>query len=78
MAATKQAFLDRLARKLAELEPRLEGEAPRLADLRAEHQVVTERLKAARRAGAALDDDELRAARLAVERHLEHVGRLAA
>ncbi len=78
MSETTKAFLDRMERALADLAPRLAGDGPGAATLRAEHAVATERLKAARRAAAAASEDELRAVRLAVERVLQHAGRRAA
>lgn len=77
MSETNRAFFERMELALAEVRPKLKGDDPGLAVLRAEHDVAAERLKAARRAGADAKEEDLRAVRLAVERLLEHVGRRA-
>lgn len=78
MSETHRAFFERMELALAEVRPRLKGDDPGLVMLRAEHDVATERLKVARRAGSEASDEDLRSVRLAVERLLQHVGRRAA
>ncbi|MEZ5862701.1 MAG: hypothetical protein R3D25_00940 [Geminicoccaceae bacterium] len=78
MSETNRAFFERMELALAEVRPRLKGDDPGLVMLRAEHDVAAERLKVARRAGSEASDEDLRSVRLAVERLLQHVGRLTA
>ncbi len=75
MGETNRAFFERMELALAEVRPKLKGDDPGLMSLRAEHDVATERLKAARRAGGEATEEDLRAVRLAVERLLQHMGR---
>ncbi len=78
MSETNRAFFERMELALAEVRPRLKGDDPGLVMLRAEYDVAAERLKVARRAGSEVSDEELRSVRLAIERLLQHVGRMAA
>lgn len=75
MGEANRAFFERMELALAEVRPKLRGDDPGLAVLRAEHDAATERLKAARRAGGEATEEDLRAVRLAVERLLQHTGR---
>jgi hypothetical protein len=75
-------FLDRMARRLDELEAPLadlqEGDAADrgIVDAKATHDVAVERLKALRRLGAELTDEQTQSFRMSVDRLAAQIGRL--
>ena len=75
-------FLDRMARRLDQLEASLadlqEGDAADrgIVDAQAAHDVAVERLKALRRLGAELTDEQTQSFRMSVDRLAAQIGRL--